>query len=109
MVARRGAKGAGQRPELHSAERRGQAVLSADECVAYFHREGWAERILAPGSVRGSVHAPAGAARPAAQAAEAERPAAQCATEPTSSTSSAYPQRGRTRTQPPRDGSARAR
>src|SRR5207302_178730 len=72
MVARRGAKGAGQRPELRSAERRGQAVLSADECVAYFHREGWAERILATGSVRGSVHGPGGEDRLEAQQLEVE-------------------------------------
>jgi len=72
MVARRGAKGAGQRPELRSAERRGQAVLRADECVAYFHREGWAERILATGSVRGNVHGPGGEDRLEAQELEVE-------------------------------------
>src|SRR5712692_1798945 len=53
LVARR-------QPELRSVEPRGQAVLSADEFVAFFHRDGWAERLLATGRVRGSRTGPSG-------------------------------------------------
>ena len=51
---------ASRQPELRSVEPRGQAVLSADEFVAFFHRDGWAERLLATGRVRGSRTGPSG-------------------------------------------------
>jgi len=44
---------ASRQPEIRSTEPPGQAVLSADEFVAFFHPQGWAERILATGNVRG--------------------------------------------------------
>jgi lipopolysaccharide export system protein LptA len=44
---------ASRQPELRSAEPRGQAVLSADEFLVFFGKEGWTERIVAAGNVRG--------------------------------------------------------
>ncbi len=58
---------ASRQPELRSAESRGQAALSADEFVALFHRDGWTERILAIGNVRGNKKGPSGEARLEAQ------------------------------------------
>ena len=54
LVASAGRAG-GARPELRSAEPRGQAVLAADQFVALFHPQGWVERVLANGSVRGEM------------------------------------------------------
>ncbi|HJY85971.1 MAG TPA: hypothetical protein VKE24_03960 [Candidatus Acidoferrales bacterium] len=40
-------------PEIHSSRPGEQAVISADEFLALFHPDGWAERVLAVGQVRG--------------------------------------------------------
>ncbi len=40
-------------PELHSTEPHGQAVVSADQFLAFFRPEGWMDRVLAAGNVRG--------------------------------------------------------
>ena len=49
---------ASRQPELRSAEPHGLAVLSADEFVALFHHDGWTERVLATGNVRGNKKGP---------------------------------------------------
>ncbi len=59
-------------PELHSTEPRGQATLTADELAVLFRPEGWAERILATGRVRGSVRGGAGEDRLEAEKLELE-------------------------------------
>ena len=63
---------ASRQPELHAKEPSGPAVLSADEFVAFFHREGWAERVLVTGNVRGNRKGPSGEARLEAQQLEME-------------------------------------
>jgi len=44
---------ANRQPELRSTEPRGQAVVTADQFLALFRPEGWIERVLAAGHVRG--------------------------------------------------------
>ncbi|MBI3670447.1 MAG: hypothetical protein HY237_11780 [Acidobacteria bacterium] len=51
---------ASRQPVLRSTEPRGQAVLEAGEFVAQFHPQGWVERILATGNVRGDCKGSAG-------------------------------------------------
>lgn len=55
LVARAESARAERRPELRSTGPRGQAVLTADEFVAFLHPEGWMERFLATGHVRGNM------------------------------------------------------
>ncbi len=63
---------ASREPVLRSANPGEQATLSADEFVATFHRDGWAERVRAHGNVRGTRKAPSGDARLEAQELEVE-------------------------------------
>ena len=63
---------AGREPVLRSANPGEHVVLSADEFVAFFHRDGWAERVRARGNVRGSRKTPSGDARLEAQELDVE-------------------------------------
>jgi lipopolysaccharide export system protein LptA len=63
---------ASRQPEFRSSEPHLEAVLSADEFVAFFRPQGWTERILARGSVRGSRKGPWGEDRLEAQQLDVE-------------------------------------
>ncbi|HEX2715795.1 MAG TPA: LPS export ABC transporter periplasmic protein LptC, partial [Candidatus Acidoferrales bacterium] len=63
---------ASREPVLRSADSGEQATLSADEFVATFHRDGWAERVRARGNVRGTRKAASGDAHLEAQELEVE-------------------------------------
>jgi len=63
---------ASRQPEMHSAGPRGQVVISADQFVALFRPEGWIERILATGNVRGHSAASSGEDRVMAERMDVE-------------------------------------
>jgi LPS export ABC transporter protein LptC len=59
-------------PEVHSSGPGEQTVISADEFLALFHPDGWTERVLAVGEVRGRSTGASGEESLAAERAEVE-------------------------------------